>query len=245
VRTGYRPGRGGRAVGLVLASAALALLGWWLGRSRFPLPVHAPQPRLFVFSLPAERPPPLLPPVALPKPAASGGNPAARLPGPPRPAVAALPVVQAIMPDPAPALVMAPPAMATSPTPGDGMAPLAGSGSGTGEGVRDDAGDSAATQFYPADWVTVPGDRELGPYDPPEARRRRIRGDVLLACRVRANRHVHHCRTVQEQPKSWGFGAAALDAAWQFRIYPPRRDGQVIDDAWVLIPIHFLRPPAR
>ncbi len=89
------------------------------------------------------------------------------------------------------------------------------------------------SKLYAAEWQREPTDTELAFY---------IRGKGrpgawgLIACRTAPRFRVEDCKAVGESPGS-GLGYAVQEAAWQFRVKPPRIDGQFQVGTWVSIRI--------
>jgi len=219
---------GRRAAGLALAFAIdllllLALLT--LGRQT-EAPQPAPKP-LVIDLLPARR---------------SAAAPAATK------AAAAKPRTTpkaAIMPKPPLVVPVKPPIV----TPPPGLIPmskedlaasdlrnLAKAGSGAG-----DAGDSQAVGtapngdiLYAAEWARHPTDAELGGYLPKDA----PDGFGIVACRTVPGDRVEDCTDVDQTPGSH-LAAAVRNAAWQFRVRPPRKNGKELIGSWVEIEIDY------
>ena len=103
-----------------------------------------------------------------------------------------------------------------------------GSTYGPGEGP-------GGERLYNAEWFIRPTDAEMAFYmpksGPPEGY-----GDV--ACRTIPNFRVEDCHELGETPGS-GFARAVRQAAWQFRIRPPRKGGVPMIGAWVRIHYTF------
>ncbi len=113
-----------------------------------------------------------------------------------------------------------------------------GAGSGTGDGA---GGAPGGDQLLSVDWYRKPTKAELAPYMP------RIMpadgGWGEIACRMIAEYRVEDCRELGETPGS-GFSRMMRQAAWQFRVLPPRRNGKQILGSWVRIRYDFTRTNA-
>lgn len=89
------------------------------------------------------------------------------------------------------------------------------------------------SKLYAAEWQREPTDAELAFY---------IRGKGrpgaygLIACRTAPRFRVEDCKAIGETPGS-GLGYAVQEAAWQFRVKPPRIDGEYQVGTWVSIRI--------
>lgn len=114
-----------------------------------------------------------------------------------------------------------------------------------GSNGNDDSKDSGSTygpgagpggeHLYNAEWYTRPTDAQMAFYmpksGPPEGY-----GDV--ACRTIPDFRVENCQELGETPGS-GFARAVRQAAWQFRVRPPRIGGKPMIGAWVRIHYTF------
>ncbi|HEU0065738.1 MAG TPA: hypothetical protein VFQ57_00715 [Sphingomonas sp.] len=123
----------------------------------------------------------------------------------------------------------------------------ADAGSGGGTGADEGAGDSLAAygpgagpggaKLYKAEWFRRPTDAELNGYlrsgPPPTG------SWALIACKTIDDNRVENCRSLGESPVGSGLARAMREAAWQFRIRPPRIDGRPVLGAWVSIKIDF------
>jgi protein TonB len=153
----------------------------------------------------------------------------------PKPPPIILPVKPTITPPPKPS---------TKPTPWlemskDEMAasdiskiPAAGSGGGgdsevVGKGPNGEA-------LYAAEWARRPTNAELGGYLPHNA----PEGFGLVACKTIPNDRVEDCVELDQTPGS-RLAAAVRQAAWQFRVRPPRKGGHPLIGSWVQIRIDY------
>jgi len=85
--------------------------------------------------------------------------------------------------------------------------------------------------LYNAEWVREPTQAELAFYLP----RVTESGWALIACRTAPDNRVENCRTLGESPPGSGLSRGFREAAWQFRVYPPRVGGKKLIGAWVRI----------
>ena len=88
-----------------------------------------------------------------------------------------------------------------------------------------------------ADWARNPTDTELAGYLPRNA----PEGWGLIACRTIADHRVEDCVELDNYPAGSHLASAVRQAAWQFRVRPPRKNGQEMVGAWVRIRIEYLR----
>ena len=61
----------------------------------------------------------------------------------------------------------------------------------------------------------------------------------LIACRTAPDYRVEDCIALDEFPEGSRITRSALAAAWEFRVRPPRRGGQVLVGSWVRIRISY------
>lgn len=127
-----------------------------------------------------------------------------------------------------------------APAPGTARTTQADAG---GDGGRDDValtGQRApgGEPLYAAEWVTRPTDAQLSPYLPPGYAGE---GWGLIACRTIPNYHVDDCQELGDFPRGSRLASAVRQAAWQFRVRPPRVGGKELVGAWVSIRIDYTR----
>jgi TonB family protein len=66
-----------------------------------------------------------------------------------------------------------------------------------------------------------------------------VEGVAVIECRVTKAGALTACRPLGERPDGYGFGAAALDLAADFKLQPGQVDGVPIDGAAVRLPVQF------
>ncbi|WP_156679074.1 hypothetical protein [Sphingomonas profundi] len=91
-------------------------------------------------------------------------------------------------------------------------------------------------QMYAAEWYREPTDAELAFYLPKTGRRY---GWGEIACRTVANYRVEDCVEIGQSPPGSGLSGAVRQAAWQFRVRPPRIGDKRVIGAWVSIRITY------
>lgn len=90
--------------------------------------------------------------------------------------------------------------------------------------------------LYAAEWARHPTDAELGGYLQSNA----PDGFGLIACKTIPGDRVEDCIELDQTPGSH-LASAVRQAAWQFRIRPPRRNGVPLIGSWVSIRIDYER----
>lgn len=91
-------------------------------------------------------------------------------------------------------------------------------------------------RLYEADWYRRPTDAELATYMPQNGA---VSGWGLIACQTVERYGVENCQILGESPRGSGFGRAVQNAAWQFKVLPPRIDNKPQIGAWVRIRIDY------
>lgn len=89
--------------------------------------------------------------------------------------------------------------------------------------------------LYAAEWARKPTNTELSGYLPPNA----PDGWGLIACRTVAGNRVEDCIELGQSPRGSRLASAVRNAAWQFRVRPPRKNGQPLIGSWVQIRIDY------
>ena len=91
--------------------------------------------------------------------------------------------------------------------------------------------------LYKAEWYRKPTDAELAGYLPRNA----PEGWGLVACRTVADHRVEDCVELGNYPAGSRLAGAVRQAAWQFRVRAPRKNGRELIGAWVQIRIEYLQ----
>jgi protein TonB len=111
--------------------------------------------------------------------------------------------------------------------------PAAGSGS-AGDSEVAGHGPNGET-LYAAEWAREPTDAELGgylPHNPPD-------GWGEIACKTIPGNRVEDCIEIGQSPRGSHLASAVRQAAWQFRVRPPRKNGRPMIGQWILIHIDY------
>ena len=89
--------------------------------------------------------------------------------------------------------------------------------------------------LYAAEWARRPTSTELGGYLPRNAQD----GWGLIACRTIEGNRVEDCIELDQSPRGSHLASAVRQAAWQFRVRPPRKNGRPLIGSWVQIRIDY------
>jgi len=89
--------------------------------------------------------------------------------------------------------------------------------------------------LYAARWARRPTDAELSGYLPPNA----PDGYGLVACKTIPGDRVEDCIELDQEPRGSHLASAVRQAAWQFRVRPPRKNGVPLIGSWVRIEIDY------
>jgi protein TonB len=90
--------------------------------------------------------------------------------------------------------------------------------------------------LYAAEWAREPTDTELSFYLPKDA----PDGYGLIACKTYPRFRVDDCVALESHPASSHLARAVLNAAWQFKVKPPRKNGKPMIGEWVRIKIEYI-----
>ena len=118
----------------------------------------------------------------------------------------------------------APPGVADA---GTGADSYTAQGVGTGPG---------GVTLYKAEWQREPTQAELSFYLP---KNQSSDSWGTIACRTAARNLVEDCVPLGDYPGGSGIARGLVNAAWQFRVRPPRINGKPEIGAWVRIRIDF------
>lgn len=107
-----------------------------------------------------------------------------------------------------------------------------------GEGDSEEVGRGPHGEIlYAAEWAREPTDAELAGYLPRNA----PDGWGLIACRTIPGNRVDDCIELGQSPLGSRLASAVRQAAWQFRVRPPRKGGKPMIGEWVRIRIDYER----
>lgn len=106
--------------------------------------------------------------------------------------------------------------------------------------VSGPGGGPSGETLYQAEWQREPTNAELNYYIPKGAPRNSW---AVIACRTVERFRVDDCVALGESPAGSRLGEAIRQAAWQFRVLPPRINGRAQIGTWVRIRISFSDSP--
>jgi len=107
-----------------------------------------------------------------------------------------------------------------------------------GEGDSEEVGRGPHGEIlYAAEWAREPTDAELSGYLPRNA----PDGWGLIACKTIPGNRVDDCVELGNSPPGSHLASAVRQAAWQFRVRPPRKGGKAMIGEWVRIRIEYQR----
>lgn len=220
-----------RASGLALAlgiNLLLLLMLLGLGVSR-PDPVPISDPTIVTLTPDTAQSP-------SPASAAPAPKPPTTPPPEPRPAASPPPIVK-LPPVERPPLDMIVVSKEEYPALDIAKMPGASASGGGSAGDSQEAGVGPNGQtLYAAEWARRPTATELGAYLP---RNMPAEGWGLIACRTIPDRRVTDCVELESYPRSSYLARSVRNAAWQFRVRPPRKDGKEMVGEWVSIRITY------
>jgi periplasmic protein TonB len=116
----------------------------------------------------------------------------------------------------------------------------AGAGHGAGDSPQAGIGPNGQL-LYSAEWVREPTNAELRAYMPQGWRE----GWGVIACRTVSGHRVDDCVEVESHPRGSRLASAVRQAAWQFRVRPPRKNGREMIGEWVQIRIVYSTVESR
>jgi protein TonB len=112
---------------------------------------------------------------------------------------------------------------------------LASAGAGS-EGDTEAVGHGPHGEIlYAAEWARHPTNTELDGYLPHD----RQDGWGLIACKTVPGDRVEDCVELDQYPLGSHLASAVRQAAWQFRVRPPRKNGRAMVGEWVSIRIDY------
>lgn len=92
------------------------------------------------------------------------------------------------------------------------------------------------------DWASPPDAEAVASHYPNRANRLQVEGSATISCFLDPSGKLYDCHTVEENPKGFGFGDAAVAMAAEFRMKPETIDGRPVGTDDVRIPISFRLP---
>ena len=118
-----------------------------------------------------------------------------------------------------------------------GKLPRASAGSGASANSEEVGRGPNGETLYAAEWAREPTAAELGGYLPRNA----PDGWGLIACKTIPENRVDDCIELGSHPRGSQLSRAVRQAAWQFRVRPPRKNGRPMIGEWVRIRIEYYR----
>jgi protein TonB len=112
--------------------------------------------------------------------------------------------------------------------------PKASDGSGAGDSAVVGRGPNGEV-LSAAEWAREPTHAELAGYLPANA----PDGYGLVACKTIPGDRVEDCVELENYPAGSHLASAVRQAAWQFRVRPPRKGGKPLIGEWVRIRIDY------
>ena len=83
--------------------------------------------------------------------------------------------------------------------------------------------------LYAAEWLREPTNQEIGHYLGSAS------GMALIACKTYPQYRVEECYALGSEPASARLDRKLLEATWQFKVRPPRKNGESMVGEWVRI----------
>jgi hypothetical protein len=118
---------------------------------------------------------------------------------------------------------------------GSALARNSGDAAGVGRGPNGET-------LYNAQWYRRPTPAELAFYIRPGTP---SIGWGMIACQTVPDYRVDNCQEIDQSPAGSGLASAVRQAAWQFRVMPPRIGGRPLVGAWVRIRIDYTSKGAK
>ena len=118
-----------------------------------------------------------------------------------------------------------------------GKMPKAEAPAGSNAGDSEEVGRGPNGEIlYAAEWARHPTHTELSTYVPRNA----PEGYGLIACKTAPGNRVEDCIELDQSPRGSHLASAVRQAAWQFRVKPPRKNGRAMIGEWVRIRIDYV-----
>jgi len=107
----------------------------------------------------------------------------------------------------------------------------------SGAAIAQEPSNQSPRLVEPSDWIRRPTGQDIARFFPPEAARKNISGEAVIACTVTSEGLLADCEVVEETPAGLGFGEAALKVSHIFKLRPVSKDGQPFAGGTVRIPM--------